>query len=293
MKMIFFKLILKKNTMQTKKEKVDSGLFFLEHTTQNIGIFIYKEQYVYMDEDGTHMKMNLPDDVESDVWKVGHMRGEPLSKMVERIKYKWINFGSTLKVVYCNDQNIFTKHSNRMELGDFLSTLFYDMNAPVTELTDQEIENYTKRVDTMTGFVMSHYPDLSILADIRDTWAIELYKLDIRGYGYTSLGEVGTRLENICEKLEGMGKQEQIRTQFNKTFEIYQYYPLDTQFDGGIPSVKITMMQHYIESIKYDPGCWQPDLFELLSKYTDGSETHIKMLKEHARTFIGISKDLN
>lgn len=272
-----------------KTELVNKGSSYLEHEKDNIQVFSYKGKYVYMDQDGTHFKKSLPSDVEDDVWKLCHMRSEPFDKIVERLKHKRISFGS-LKVVYFDDHNIFTRHGNRMEVGEFLSTLFYDMMPLISDLSEEEFRKYTDRVNTMTGFVMTHYPNLSVTADLRDSWAVELYKLDIGDY--TNSGVVGSRLEDMCKIIQEMGKEEAIRSQFGKTIDVTFSYPLDTQ-PGGVFTRAMLILEHYVKCIKFDPHCWQPDLFKLLEKYTDKSDRVVDMLKEHAKEFRGIANDLN
>ncbi len=273
----------------SKTELVNKGTSYLEHMKDNVQVFSYKGEYVYMDDDGTHIKKSLPSDVQDDVWKLSHMRSESLDKLVERLKYKRISFGN-LKVVYFNDQNIFTSHGDRMDIGEFLSTLFYDMTAPTSELLEEEFLKYNKRVQTMTGLVMAHYPNLSVKADLHDSWAIELYKLDVQNY--IEEGKYGTRLQDMCKVLEELGKEEAIKDQFAKTISIRWHYPFDLdQYSNDTNSE--SMLEHYISCIKYEPNCWVPDLFELLVKYVNHSDAYVKLIEDHANSFRGIFTDLN
>ena len=234
MKNIFL-FIFQFSEIEKKEKREKAENFYLEYDWTTI--FKYKNWYVYMNqEDGTFLKETLPDNIEE--WK-----RVPLDIPVEKLVQKQFK-----EIIYYDDQNIFDIHGFRMGLEDFLSEVFNDMKAPISDLSEKQKLKYDKRASNMAGLVFSIIPDLPKRADIDDCWGTELYQMDLRDYKKTNI--FGTRLEKVFEVLKS---EDILKEQLSKTFLT-------------IAMTDVTPLSHYFSSIINDPNCWVPELLDQIYK---------------------------
>ena len=176
-----------------------------------------------------------------------------------------------------------------MSLEDFLSEVFYNTSAVISDISKEDKIKFDKKVSNMIGLVKEMYPELPPRSDISEFWAVELYKLDLNDYAESA--EFGNRLEMIIGKLEDMGKESVLHDQLSKTFVAQDNSPFIPNV-GCTSSSEVTPLEHYFSCISYYPECWVPELLDCLIKYDQSPKESIKLFKAKTQNFVSISKHI-